>query len=180
VTPPDSGWTVEPDGAWVGGFMDLMDHAETMSLTGRSDGVVLPGLDQRLRRQVLYVHVFPNLLISPRPDYVLTHRLEPLAPDRTRIECEWFFPPEAVQRNGFDPAYAVEFWDVTNREDWRACESVQRGVSSRAYRPGPLSPREEDVYQFITLVARGYHDGRVTRPAPLPADPKVPVQPIPG
>jgi Rieske 2Fe-2S family protein len=169
VTPTDSGWTVEPGGAWVGGFMELMDHAETMSLTGRSGGSPLPGLDERLRRQVLYVQLFPNLLVSPHPDYVLTHLLQPIAPDRTVVRCEWLFAPEAMKRDGFDPAYAVEFWDVTNREDWRACESVQRGVSSRAFRPGPLSPREENVYQFVTLVAKAYRDGAVTRPNPLPA-----------
>ncbi|MDP9343655.1 MAG: aromatic ring-hydroxylating dioxygenase subunit alpha [Actinomycetota bacterium] len=169
VSPPDSGENLEPDGAWVGGFMELLDRAETMSISGRSDGVVLPGLDERLRRQVLYVHVFPNLLVSLHPDYVLTHRLQPTAPDRTTVQCEWLFPPEAVGRDGFDPAYAVEFWDVTNREDWRACESVQRGVSSRAFRPGPLSPREDAVYRFITLVAKGYRDGKVTTPSPVAA-----------
>ena len=168
VTPPDSGENLEPDGAWVGGWMELLDHAETMSLTGQSRGVSLPGLDERLRRRVLYVQVFPNLLISLHPDYVLTHRLEPLAPDRTRIECEWLFPPEAVERIGFDPAYAVEFWDITNLEDWRACESVQRGVSSRAFRPGPLSPREDAVYRFVTQVAAGYRDGRVSTPVGAP------------
>jgi Rieske 2Fe-2S family protein len=170
VSPPDSGENLESDGAWVGGFMELLDHAETMSLTGRSGGSRLPGLDERRRRQVLYVQVFPNLLVSLHPDYVLTHRLEPLAPDRTRIECEWLFPPETMHGNCFDPAYAVEFWDVTNREDWQACESVQRGVSSRAYRPGPLSSREDAVYRFITLVAKGYRDGRVSTPAPVAAE----------
>jgi len=114
------------------------------------------------------VQVFPNLLISLHPDYVLTHRLEPLAPDRTRIECEWLFPPEAIERIGFDPAYAVEFWDITNLEDWRACESVQRGVSSRGFRPGPLSPREDAVYRFVTQVAAGYRDGRVSTPVGAP------------
>jgi Rieske 2Fe-2S family protein len=169
VSPPDSGDNLQPDGAWVSGWMELVDHAETMSLTGESHGAMLPGLDERQRRSVLYAQLFPNLLISLHPDYVLTHRLEPLGPDRTRIECEWLFPPEALGRKGFDPAYAVEFWDITNREDWRACESVQRGVSSRGYRPGPLSPREDAVYQFISLVGQAYRDGRVSAPAPVAA-----------
>jgi Rieske 2Fe-2S family protein len=50
----------------------------------------------------------------------------------------------------------VEFWDITNRQDWGACESVQRGLSSEHALPGPLSPDEDAVYQFISLVARGY------------------------
>ena len=70
----------------------------------------------------------PNLLISLHPDYVMTHRLEPLAPDRTTIECQWLFDPECGGTDGFDPSYAVDFWDLTNRQDWAACEGVQRGV----------------------------------------------------
>jgi hypothetical protein len=42
---------------------------------------------------------------------------------------------------------------------------VQRGVSSRGYRRGPLSPREDAVYQLITMVANGYLEGKVSRPA---------------
>ncbi|CAN5262651.1 hypothetical protein BH18ACT10_BH18ACT10_14190 [soil metagenome] len=95
----------------------------------------------------------------------MTHILRPLAPDRTRIECEWLFSREAVESDGFDPTYASEFWDITNEQDWKACEAVQRGVSSRGYRQGPLSPSEDAVYDLITLVAGGYLEGGVARPA---------------
>jgi glycine betaine catabolism A len=61
----------------------------------------------------------------------MTHRLAPVAVDRTMIERTWAFAPEALDRPGFDPGYAVEFWDLTNRQDWLACESVQRGLASR-------------------------------------------------
>ena len=83
-------------------------------------------------------------------------RLVPLAVDRTRIECGWAFAPEAVARPGFDPGYAVEFWDLINRQDWAACESVQRGLASPHALPGPLSPTEDAVYSFVTTIARGY------------------------
>ena len=43
VSPPASGDNFELDGAWVGGTMDLKDHAVTMSLDGHSDGVPIPG-----------------------------------------------------------------------------------------------------------------------------------------
>ena len=97
-----------------------------------------------------------NLLISAHPDYVMTHRLEPIAPDRTRVECEWLFASEAVDREGFDPSDAVGFWDLTNRQDWAACESVQRGLTSPHFAPGPLAPSEDAVHQFVTMVGRGY------------------------
>lgn len=146
VSPPSSGRNYDLPGAWVGGTMEL--RAETMSLDGHSAGVPIPGVD---RATVRYLHLFPNLLLSLHPDYVMTHRLESLAPDRTRIECSWYFPDPAT-----DPAYAVDFWDLTNRQDWAACESVQRGLASPHFRPGPLAPNEDAVHRFVSMVARGY------------------------
>jgi glycine betaine catabolism A len=166
VTPPSSGDSAISTGLWVGGSMDLREHADTMSLSGQSGGIPIPGLDEARLRQVSYFGLFPALLISPHPDYVMTHRIEPVTPSRSWIECQWLFPPEAMERPGFDPSYAVEFWDITNRQDWRACVSVQRGVSSRAYAPGPLARDEDNVHQFLTMVAAGYLAGRPAHPAP--------------
>ncbi len=156
VSPPKSGENYPAQAAWVGGWMDLRDGMDTMSLDGTSLGVPLRGLDATGLRTVIYVNIFPNVLLSLHPDYVMTHRLVPLAADRTTIECSWAFAPEALEKPDFDPGYAVEFWDITNRQDWGACESVQRGLGSEHARPGPLSPDEDAVYQFVTMVARGY------------------------
>ncbi len=156
VSPPKSGENYTLPGPWVGGWMELRDGVATMSLDGRSDGVVLRRLDETGQRTVIYVHIFPNVLLSLHPDYVMVHRLVPLAADLTRIECTWAFAPESLQQPGFDPGYAIDFWDITNRQDWHACESVQRGLSSPHAVPGPLSPAEDAVYQFVTMVARGY------------------------
>ncbi|MEO8293105.1 MAG: aromatic ring-hydroxylating dioxygenase subunit alpha [Actinomycetota bacterium] len=164
VTPPDSGENLPHDGAWVGGSMVLKDFADTMSLTGASGGVRIRGLDDEQVREVVYVGLFPNLLISLHPDYVMTHRIEPLGPGRSRVECRWLFPPEARERPDFSPAYAREFWDITNREDWRACESVQRGLASRGQRSGPFSVQEDEVHAFQAMVARGYLEGSVSPP----------------
>jgi glycine betaine catabolism A len=163
VSPPKSGEDHEARGIWFGGSMELEDHAETMSLTGESFAPRLPHLAEGQEREVYYYQLFPNLLISPHPDYVMTHRLRPLAPGRTAVECEWLFSQEAVETKGFDPSYAIEFWDLTNGQDWKACEGVQRGASSRGYRQGPLSPEESTSGKFVATVARGYLEGRATQ-----------------
>jgi len=119
--------------------MILYDGVETMSPGGKSHAPTLTNLAEGQDRTVHYFQLFPNLLISPHPDYVMTHRLIPLAPNRTAVECEWLFSREGVEQENFDPSYASDFWDVTNRQDWHACESVQRGVNSRGYRRSPLS-----------------------------------------
>jgi Rieske 2Fe-2S family protein len=53
----------------------------------------------------------------------------------------------------------VEFWDVTNRQDWAACEYVQRGINSPAFLPGPLGFQEGSVAHFVEMVRKGYRAG---------------------
>ncbi|MDQ1615496.1 MAG: glycine betaine catabolism [Actinomycetota bacterium] len=153
VSPPESGANLDLPGDWVGGWMELRPDATTMSLDGSSAGVAIAGLAERELRTVMYVAVFPNLLVSLHPDYVMTHLLTPVDVDRTLVECAWAFP---AQQPGLDPAYAVDFWDLTNRQDWAACESVQRGLASEHHVAGPLAPEEDGVYHFVSRVARGY------------------------
>jgi hypothetical protein len=149
---------------WVGGNMWLMDFAETMSLTGESKGVRIRGLDDEQARQVFYFGLFPNLLISLHPDYVMTHRFEPIGPGRSRVECQWLFPPEAKERPDFSPDYASEFWDITNQEDWNACESVYRGLRSAGSEQGPFARSEDEVHIYMAMVAQGYLDGKASPP----------------
>ncbi len=84
VSPPTSGENIERDGNWVGGWMELRQGAETMSLDGRSGGVAMARLDEHELSTVMYVAVLPNLLISLHPDYVMTHQLVPLTPRHAR------------------------------------------------------------------------------------------------
>ncbi|MGH9897063.1 MAG: aromatic ring-hydroxylating oxygenase subunit alpha, partial [bacterium] len=139
VSSPTSGEGISPTGLWVGGTMRLRDGVETMSLDGRSAGVRIRGLDDDSAKDVGYYMLWPNVLISPHPDYLMTHRIEPLSPGRTFVECQWLFPPESRGHGDFDPSFASDFWDVTNRQDWNACEAVQRGSAGPGYRQGPFS-----------------------------------------
>ena len=131
-----------------GGPMMLREGYETMSMSGKRTVPIIGGLKPEDHRFVYYYVIYPNLLLSPHPDYVLTHTAWPLAPDRTKIICEFLFTQEALARPGFDPGDMVEFWDVTNRQDWGLCERVQHGAQSRGYRPGPYQPSEDCVHTF--------------------------------
>jgi Rieske 2Fe-2S family protein len=170
VTVADSGrnFRTEP-GAFVGGTMELAGHAATMSADGRRPVPPLPGLSAREQRQVLYVQLFPNLLVALHPDYVLTHRIEPVDATRSTVVCDWLFHPDTVGSPGFDPAYAVEFWDLVNRQDWAAVESVQRGLASPLFVPGVFASNEDAVYQFATMTAGAYLGGPLRR-GTLPDD----------
>jgi glycine betaine catabolism A len=155
VSPPDSGDNYDLPGAWIGGAMTLRDGMASMSMTGELAATPLPGVDPQ---RVEYLHVLPNLLVSAHPDYVMTHRLGPLAAGRTWIECSWWVRPN---EDGTAPAAAgaVDFWDVTNKQDWAACESVQRGLESPHFRPGPFAPNEDAVAHLVSAVLTGYRTG---------------------
>ena len=167
VSPPASGSNYHLPGAWVGGSMQLGQGMTTMSLDGRSGGHPIAGVSPTT---VEYVHLLPNLLVSAHPDYVMTHRLTPVAPDRTSVECAWYFPPD-VDGGLPDPTYAVDFWDLTNRQDWAACESVQRGLASPHFRPGPFAPDEDAVARFDGVLAGAYLGRSITASADPGEDP---------
>ncbi len=131
-----------------GGPMRMRDGIETMSMSGKTTLPNIPGLTHDDRRYVHYYVVYPNMLLSPHPDYVLVHTAWPIAPDRTHIVCEWLFTEAAVRQKDFDPRDVVEFWDVTNRQDWALCERAQIGIASRGFRQGPYQPTEDCVHTF--------------------------------
>jgi Rieske 2Fe-2S family protein len=156
VSPPDSGDNYDLPGTWIGGSMDLREGMATMSMTGELAANPLPDVDPM---RVEYLHVLPNLLVSAHPDYVMAHRMVPLAAGRTWVECSWYVAPGP---DGSVPAArgAVDFWDVTNRQDWGACESVQRGLNSPHFSPGPFAPKEDAVAHLVSLLSRAYQNGR--------------------
>ncbi|HET9372239.1 MAG TPA: aromatic ring-hydroxylating dioxygenase subunit alpha, partial [Vicinamibacterales bacterium] len=143
---------------YMGGRMDLADGVATMSMDGTCLRDPLPGLSPQERRCVYYYSVFPNFLVAPHPDYVLVHTLWPEAVDRTRIVCDWLVDRDERAKPDFDLADATMFWDMTNRQDWHVCELAQAGISSRGYRPGPYSNREDLLYAFDRFVVRTLAD----------------------
>ena len=145
---------VAPTATYCGGSMGFKDGVETMSTDGRRRRDYLPGLDGSQRQFVSYFAIYPNLLLSLHPDYMMTHTLWPRAHNRTEIVCEWHFHPSELARPAAQLDDAVEFWDITNREDWWIAEQSQAGISSRAYRPGPYSEREELLWSFDDIVRR--------------------------
>jgi Rieske 2Fe-2S family protein len=130
------------EGPLLGGPMELNDGAFSLTTDGTCCGNALLAESDPRRKQVFFYSVFPAMLFSLHPDYVLVHRLEPLSVDCTRVTCDFLF--DNTQTDGELPDWqtAVEFWDRTNREDWHVCELAQQGVRSRAYSAGPLSQLE--------------------------------------
>jgi glycine betaine catabolism A len=82
------------------------------------------------------------MLLTMHPNYVVTHRLYPQGTGQTQVVCEWLFDPKAIAHSNFDANDAIEFWDLTNRQDWQACELTQQGIESQAFTPGLYAHQE--------------------------------------
>jgi Rieske 2Fe-2S family protein len=136
------------DGPVLGGPMWMSNPEGSMTMHGGRCAPPFPGLSAEERARVYYYILFPSAFLSFHPDYVLVHRAQALAIDRTRIVCEWLFHPEAIAAPGFDPQPAIDFWDLTNRQDWELCANAYRGVVSNAWQPGPYSELESQLAAF--------------------------------
>ena len=160
-----------PQPTYVGGAMGFRNGAETMSMDGKRRRDYLPGLNEEEREKVCYYAIYPNFLLSLHPDYMMTATLWPIACDRTQIIAEWHFHPAEMSKPNFESADAIEFWDLTNREDWKICELSQAGIESRAYQPGPYSAREALLHAFDEMILRREREAKkreraLTAPAP--------------
>lgn len=139
VSPYDSAQNDLREGPFLGGFMKI-NAGESLTMSGNACAAFVGKIENL--QQVFYYSIFPNMLLSLHPEYVMVHQLWPQSPDRTLIVCDWLFHPDAFAREDFNPEDAIEFWDMTNKQDWHVCELSQQGISSRAYVPGPYSSRE--------------------------------------
>jgi Rieske 2Fe-2S family protein len=139
-----------PAFAGGGGDLDWADgipHREgawTFTVSGTTTRAPLPGLSEAERTRHKGDLVYPNLMVSASADHVAAFTLHPRAVDRTEVVCTLLFDADEAAGDGFDPTDASELWDLVNRQDWAVCASVQRGMSSRAYRHGWFAPMEDD------------------------------------
>jgi Rieske 2Fe-2S family protein len=160
LTPYDLGGDYDPDGAWQGGWMELVGGAETMALDGghgsRHGRPPMCGITAEDEVRIYYYVLWPLTFLSIHPDYLLVHRLELIDAGHTRVVCEWLFEEETIAGPDFDPSEPIAFWDLTNRQDWHVCELQQRGTRSRSWVAGRYSNNEASVQAFDLMIADRY------------------------
>ena len=148
LSPSDSGRNDFTGGPVLGGYSELRPVATSLTTSGTTARPLLGSVDGADARRAYYYTIFPSLLLALHPDFVMVHTVRPVAPDRTEIDCAFLFDPEAMRSPGFDPSDAVEFWDLTNRQDWHVNELTHAGITSRAYEPGPYAHAEGLLHAF--------------------------------
>lgn len=104
----------------------------------------------------LYWWIWPNTMLNVLPGRLQTNRVVPLAPQRCRVDFDYYYAAEA------DPAFVEQdhaLADAVQAEDGAICAAVQRGLASGSYGAGRLNPdRESGVWHFHELVRAAYAD----------------------
>ena len=184
-TPYDLGEDFLAEGPWKGGWMPFAEGCETMSMSGKRDGrPLLYARDETeaLRRIYYYIPVRPNLIVALHPDQPLD---APGLAGRAQPEHRQLRPLRRGRPAGeIDISGAVEFWDITNREDYHVVEAQQQGTRSRSWVAGRYNSKDEasvdaststvaDRYANDELrTTRGWADRIGQRPAARHRDPR--------
>ncbi len=124
------------------------------SVTQQPTGEDVLSATERIGDGAVYGWLHPLFMFNRYGPVLDTHIVIPRGPDRTEVIFDFFFDPEV------DDAFieaSIAQSHVTQEEDIRISESVQRGLVSGAYTPGRYSPRwEKGEHFFHRLLASEY------------------------
>ncbi len=101
-----------------------------------------PATASARKGRALYYWLYPNLMLNWYEGYLDTNLVLPLGIDRMKVVFDFYFADvsdAARAANADSMAVSGRIQD----EDQAICESVHRGLGSRAYGAGRLSPRRE-------------------------------------
>ncbi len=131
-------------------------HAEYESLTMAPGGEwlfgkAMPWLEHKPKHFAFTVFIRPTFNLFARPDLLQPWFCHPVSPDRTRITIltqypkEWFEQPAFEEKNRL----IADFIRLVADEDREMLLSLQNGVGSRAFRPGPTVKLERAIHHLL-------------------------------
>jgi phenylpropionate dioxygenase-like ring-hydroxylating dioxygenase large terminal subunit len=131
----------------------LRPDVASYSLNGKAVSIPM-GDHKDYDAGVLGMVVYPNFWMDAVSDYMWTMRLTAISASETVIDLCWLVDMTAVQDEDYEVDRLTEFWKITGEQDWKLCENNFAGIESSAYRPGPYSPAEDDVAQYVAWYLR--------------------------
>jgi choline monooxygenase len=101
-----------------------------------------------------YFWLYPNFMINIYEGVMDSNLVLPMGPNKCRVIFDFYFADVSPERGEYNTA-SVATSDKVQDEDVAICESVQKGLASRAYGAGRLSvKREAGEHLFHRLLAR--------------------------
>jgi len=129
-------------GPFLGGYMEFNEHKQTITTSGSLCCPSFKNLKKTDLNRVYYYSIFPNMLLSLHPEYVMFHLIWPESEHTTTVSCAWLFSNEFINNKKYNLYESVTFWDKTNQQDWKICEQSYLGIKSKSYSPTPYSGQE--------------------------------------
>jgi choline monooxygenase len=169
----DCNWKVFVDNYLDGGYHvphlhkgldSVLDYRAYTITTGdrfclQSSPLVSDGAETRTREvrqgeRAYYYWIYPNFMINCYGYAMDTNLVIPRGTDKTEVIFDFFFADVSASARDANLA-SIEVSEQIQDEDVAICESVQRGLRSRAYGAGRLSVRREaGEHLFHRLLAR--------------------------
>jgi glycine betaine catabolism A len=133
---------------FVGHGAQFGEEIQGFTVDGSHGAERLPGVSEDQDRRYYAITIRPQVFVNLVPDHVILHRMFPLSPSRTVVECDWLYMPEVVA-GGKDLSHSVELFHRVNQQDFDACERCQLATDSRVYADGGvLVPSEHHIAAF--------------------------------
>jgi choline monooxygenase len=117
--------------------------------------------------RAFYLWIYPNFMINAYEGVVDTNLVVPLAVDKCAVIFDYYFA-DVSKKAAKHHLASIKVSEKVQDEDMAICDSVQRGLASRAYVAGRLSVRREaGEHLFHRLL---YADLTAALDRPAPAD----------
>jgi choline monooxygenase len=174
----DCNWKVFVDNYLDGGYHvphlhkgldSVLDYSEYTIENGQryclqSSPMVTDGADERTKavrqgERAYYYWIYPNLMINFYGQAMDTNLVVPRGIDKTEVIFDFYFADVSESRRAAN-LESIAVSEQIQDEDVGICESVQRGLKSRAYGAGRLSVRREaGEHLFHRLLAHDVKRG---------------------
>jgi choline monooxygenase len=174
----DCNWKVFVDNYLDGGYHvphlhkgldSVLDYSEYTIENGerhclQSSPIVSEGGDERTKavrrgERAYYYWIYPNFMINCYARTMDTNLVIPRGVDQTEVIFDFYFADVSASARAAN-LDSIAVSEQIQQEDVGICESVQRGLKSRAYGAGRLSVRREaGEHLFHRLLARDLKQG---------------------
>ncbi|HYX30954.1 MAG TPA: SRPBCC family protein [Pyrinomonadaceae bacterium] len=129
----------------------VLDYSEyTIENGGRfclQSSPTVSGVDKSIAevrggQRALYYWLYPNFMLNYYDGVFDTNLVRPITVDRTEVIFDFYFADVSAAAREKN-RQSIDLSERIQDEDVAICESVQRGLNSRAYQAGRLSVRRE-------------------------------------
>jgi choline monooxygenase len=122
--------------------IENFDRACLQSSPLSSDADSEAGVAATRQGRAFYLWIYPNFMINAYEGVMDTNLVLPLAVDRCAVVFDYYFSDVSAAAEARNRE-SIRVSEVVQDEDMAICDSVQRGLASRAYMAGRLSKRRE-------------------------------------